>query len=259
MSISKRQEDIQMDCDLSMGHLREFHNPYVFHVNKFVIDSTNEPYIPMYVPRLFIYSASLMDSCDHIREGTHIDIIFIGNGDENIGLNHLIALKRTGCTWQKIFAQNLCITEEQAWVYKAFILPIGPQNRVFDDTDYTLTLFDPNEKREGVLLAIDPYTHPSRLQCIDQLRSIGIHNNILIKSEYIEQMKKCKYCICPRGNGYDTHRFWEALMYGCTPIVLKNDFTTLLQKQWHVKLIEIDNWSEVKDIVNYKVESTEYE
>ena len=36
---------------------------------------------------------------------------------------------------------------------------------------------------------------------------------------YIENLRKYAFCLCPRGNGIDTHRIWEALYMKCIPIV----------------------------------------
>lgn len=37
--------------------------------------------------------------------------------------------------------------------------------------------------------------------------------------EYLDALNKSIFCICPEGNGIDTHRFWEALYMGCIPVV----------------------------------------
>jgi hypothetical protein len=38
--------------------------------------------------------------------------------------------------------------------------------------------------------------------------------------EYCENVKAHKFTFCPRGNGPDTHRFWESIYLGSIPIVL---------------------------------------
>jgi hypothetical protein len=37
--------------------------------------------------------------------------------------------------------------------------------------------------------------------------------------EYIHDLCTHKYCLCPQGNGTDTHRLWEALYLRCIPVV----------------------------------------
>jgi len=41
-------------------------------------------------------------------------------------------------------------------------------------------------------------------------------------SEYLKDLKKYKFALCPWGNGIDTHRFWEALYCGVIPITKKH-------------------------------------
>jgi len=36
---------------------------------------------------------------------------------------------------------------------------------------------------------------------------------------YMWEMASYKYVMCPMGNGIDTHRFWEAQVCGCIPII----------------------------------------
>ena len=46
--------------------------------------------------------------------------------------------------------------------------------------------------------------------------------HILTKSnqtQYLDQLSRYKFCICPPGNGIDCHRTWECLYLGVIPIV----------------------------------------
>ena len=40
--------------------------------------------------------------------------------------------------------------------------------------------------------------------------------------EYLRELSKYKYNLCPEGNFFESHRIWESLIFGCTPIVEKN-------------------------------------
>jgi hypothetical protein len=40
--------------------------------------------------------------------------------------------------------------------------------------------------------------------------------------EYLDNLYNHKFAICPRGNGWETHRPWEALYMGTIPIVRRN-------------------------------------
>lgn len=45
----------------------------------------------------------------------------------------------------------------------------------------------------------------------------------LNKTEYLNNLKKYKYVICPWGNGIDTHRIWESIYSNSVPITKKNN------------------------------------
>jgi hypothetical protein len=61
-------------------------------------------------------------------------------------------------------------------------------------------------------------------------------------TKYIKGLSSSKYTLAPWGNGIDTHRFWEALYFGSTPITIKsihyNAFKTL-------PVVLLDSFSEL--------------
>jgi hypothetical protein len=61
---------------------------------------------------------------------------------------------------------------------------------------------------------------------------------------YVENMNTYTYCLCPRGNGIDTHRIWEALYFGCIPIV-KRHITHEFEHE--LPIIFVDDWEELDD------------
>lgn len=69
----------------------------------------------------------------------------------------------------------------------------------------------------------------------------------------IQRLREYKYCICPQGNGIDTHRLWEALYLGVVPILLRNTFTENIQKTMHLPLILLDSWNDLNlvDVPDY--------
>ena len=59
------------------------------------------------------------------------------------------------------------------------------------------------------------------------------------------------FCVCPEGNGVDTHRLWECLYLKVVPIVVKSEFTTILQKQ-EIPLVVLEKWEDLNiTILNY--------
>lgn len=65
------------------------------------------------------------------------------------------------------------------------------------------------------------------------------------KLEYYKGLQEHIFCLCPPGNGKDTHRVWEALAFGCIPIVEKsnmNDYYATL-----FPILVVDRWSDVTE------------
>lgn len=46
--------------------------------------------------------------------------------------------------------------------------------------------------------------------------------NLPNRETYFKDLRKSEYSLCPRGNGIDTHRFWESLYSGVIPIIEKD-------------------------------------
>lgn len=68
--------------------------------------------------------------------------------------------------------------------------------------------------------------------------------------EYLHQLAAFDFCLCPRGNGVDTHRIWEALYMGCIPIV-KNHHTHSTIKD--LPIMFIDHWEEVNQYMLHHI------
>lgn len=70
----------------------------------------------------------------------------------------------------------------------------------------------------------NPNTHPSRGPVLEHFSNkewCVTKNTVNGQSmeEYFSILNDTIYCICPRGNGIDTHRIWEAWYMGCIPVV----------------------------------------
>jgi hypothetical protein len=72
-------------------------------------------------------------------------------------------------------------------------------------------------------------------------------NNEVIQDEYqnwLDDVTNHHYVLCPKGNGIDTHRFWETLYLGRIPITTRNSNTKFYE---NLPVLFIDNWSEVTE------------
>jgi len=82
-----------------------------------------------------------------------------------------------------------------------------------------------------------------RLECYnamkDDPRVVIVGNRT--SQEYYDDLCRSKYVLCPEGTGIDTHRVWEAIVCGATPVVLRNSLVHLYAA-YPVKIV--DSWSE---------------
>jgi hypothetical protein len=123
------------------------------------------------------------------------------------------------------FAQNVD-TEHP----RIFSLPIGLENSEwFPEINKIQTMLDICDNFDGIktyacVAEFNPRTHPKRLEVFQYYNQMAwcLTNptiNGLSFESYIENMARSHFCVCPRGNGIDTHRIWEAMYCGCIPIV----------------------------------------
>jgi hypothetical protein len=54
-------------------------------------------------------------------------------------------------------------------------------------------------------------------------------------------MAEYTYCICPNGNGVDTHRMWEALYLNVVPILLENEFSKNIRTMGYPCIL-VESW-----------------
>lgn len=59
--------------------------------------------------------------------------------------------------------------------------------------------------------------------------------------EYYADLSRSKYVLCPEGTGIDTHRVYESMMCGATPVVLRNSLSHLYEK---LPVCIVDSWTD---------------
>jgi hypothetical protein len=108
-------------------------------------------------------------------------------------------------------AQNLCTTHQ-----KLKHLPIG-----LEDTPTKLAFCEKYRdelravpKRDAVYSNFTPDSNPHERNCF-----VSDVTDRQAFEDYMRTMAGYKYVMCPMGNGIDTHRFWEARICGCIPII----------------------------------------
>jgi hypothetical protein len=103
-----------------------------------------------------------------------------------------------------------------------------------------------------VLCAINPTTDKhrprngiTRTSIIETLKSNNIQNTQILPETYFSTLSNYKFVISPEGNGIDCHRHYEALMYGCIPIVERNSLTE--QKYSGLPVLWTIDYSEITE------------
>lgn len=62
---------------------------------------------------------------------------------------------------------------------------------------------------------------------------------------YLRNLRRASLVLCPEGNGVDTHRLWETLYMGGTPVVLRNPaLSTMLDV---LPVIQLNSWTELQN------------
>jgi hypothetical protein len=164
------------------------------------------------------------------------------NSDDSVGIEHLDLLNYPYL--EKWYAQNCEVHHE-----KLIALPIGLANRQWgqERIGQIVKASERYEKIKLVYSNFTPHTHPSRyalLSLISELRFVTKSQNLSYEN-YLEELAQHQFCLCPRGNGVDTHRFWEAQYLNTIPIIVKSDWTSSYSG---LPILVLNNWEELQNI-----------
>lgn len=213
--------------------IRDFSNVNTRLLNQYFMDlvqhieDSGEPARPI---RLFVYTHILQAFQHFILP--HLDdslryILYTHNSDHSLNDSHMNII--TSPVIEHIYAQNVDVSVQTE---KITLLPIGIANSMWKHGDL-LTLYSTirstyrDRKTENIYVNINPNTYPYRH---DVLQSIKRHKSFHLATgkpypEYLKELASHYFCLCIRGNGIDTHRFWEALYLGVIPVIINNKTT----------------------------------
>uniref|UniRef100_A0A6C0JZA6 Exostosin GT47 domain-containing protein n=1 Tax=viral metagenome TaxID=1070528 RepID=A0A6C0JZA6_9ZZZZ len=159
----------------------------------------------------------------------------------------------------KWYAQNVVVCHE-----KLRVLPIGIANDQWPhgNTDKIMENID-NPKTKKVYFNFNIATNPhKRRECYDKLLPKLSPNPAVSPNEYHKILSQYEFCICPEGNGVDTHRLWEALYLKCIPIVLQSSHIDILRTQINIPMVILQSWDEMDisklDYNSYQIDSEHY-
>lgn len=176
-------------------------------------------------------------------------VLITHNSDADV---HDTALVRAIIASPKLvrwYTTNLCFRHPLLRV-----LPIGIANRQWPHGRDFMHFVNLNRgvdfsgrKTNGVYLCARVETNPGpRAICVNAVVQKDVPCLPIVSPlENIERMVTYRFCICPPGNGRDTHRLWEALVLKCVPIVVKDAFIdALLNDHPTLPIIVLDQWTD---------------
>jgi hypothetical protein len=72
----------------------------------------------------------------------------------------------------------------------------------------------------------------------------GLNCDVDGHKQYLKDIQSHKFCICPRGNGFDSHRMMEALYLGTIPVVKR---CVAVEQFGDLPILFIDDWNQVTE------------
>ncbi len=134
---------------------------------------------------------------------------------------------------EKIYTQNIDTDlDTDLDTDKITLLPIGMANSMWKHGNLlelysTMSQIYKINKVDSIYVNINPNTYPYRKNILDKIIEKGSLklNTPKPYKEYLMELSKYRFCLCIRGNGIDTHRFWESLYLGVIPVIINNKTT----------------------------------
>ena len=235
-------EKLQQLCDIYIGFEDDFiFNPVINnqkskHVN---IHSINTCYDnPV---RVFCYGhcISILSTKIHLFQNNFI--LVTHNSDHEIRQTNEVYSILNNEKMIKWYGQNICFEHP-----KLLFLPIGIANSQWEHGN--LMLFNDAHFIENITKINKVYfnfntnTNSSKRKiCYNSIKNKLEWLSNIAPIENLKRLSTYEFCICPEGNGVDTHRLWECLYLKVVPVVIESEFTKILQVN-EIPIFILDKW-----------------
>jgi len=200
---------------------------------------------------IFVYSDALALFQAHIwpRLSGSGYVLLTHNSDAEVGIEQLEWIEQAGGKLRHWYAQNLLVQHP-----KLSPLPIGIANSRYEHGNTTLVSQVARERGPATRLlhaAFDPGTHPDRRRAWEAIREAfpDIPAGAAPRAPhatYLRNLARHRFCACPRGNGVDTHRFWECQYLGVVPVVERSGHTELWAREG-LPMVLLNDWYELSE------------
>jgi hypothetical protein len=232
----EKGELYQIECDEWFGHDEDFvYNP---NVRPYIIGKRGN----RHPARVFVYAHRLREFNPANYDSSFV--LVTHNSDENIGDHFNTIFDHPNIT--RVYSQNLMTTHP-----KCQFIPIGQANRQWShgNTGSLLAIMrktDSTPKTNHIYYNFAIGTNPrERGKCAGAMNRKQLPVTPMCRYDsYLALLATYKYCICPVGNGVDTHRFWECVYLGVIPIVVRNPLITHIESAGY-KMIVLNDWDEL--------------
>jgi hypothetical protein len=200
---------------------------------------------------LFVYTHDVDAFTQRLwpRLGTTGQVLITHNSDVEVGERHAAWLDGDGAGLARWFAQNVTVGHPRLEP-----LPIGISNTMWPHGALgplarAMRRQVRRPRAHPIFVQFSTSTHPSRGPAFDALRSnfpeaISDGAPAVPWRDYLDLLGSHRFSACPRGNGLDTHRFWESQYLGVVPVVER----TVLAEHWSAQglpVVIVDDWREV--------------
>ena len=109
-----------------------------------------------------------------------------------------------------------------------------------------LSTFKPEPRERDIDIYLNIKIHHNwekRGQCINAFETnprVTNRERVSVE-EYYNDLCRSKFVLCPEGTGIDTHRVYESILCGATPVVLRNSLSHLYEK---LPVCIVDKWTD---------------
>jgi hypothetical protein len=233
-------------------------------LNKYFLEHCNLKRVK--TVKLFIYTHILEPFTKFILpflDDTIQYILYLHNSDHSFNEDYKNILESLKI--KKVYSQNIDFDSDTNTTIsnKLHFLPIGIANSMWahGNLEELYTVMQEtykNTKVNSVYVNINPNTYDYRKKVLDK---IIYKSNFNVSSnkpyiEYLRELASHRFSLCIRGNGLDTHRFWESLYLGVIPIIINNKTTKCKNFVKYVHKLNIPFYEIIND--NLDIMFTKY-
>lgn len=235
-------EKLQQLCDIYIGFKDDFmFNPVISNQNSkhLCIYDINIQYDNPY--RVFCYGDCIATLSTKIHLFQNNFILVTHNSDQEIRQTNEVYIILNNEKMIKWYGQNICFQHP-----KLLFLPIGIANSqwehgnlmLFNDIHFIQSI----QKINKVYFNFNINTNVNKRKiCYDTLKNKLEWLENISPIDNLKRLSTYEFCICPEGNGVDTHRLWECLYLKVVPVVIESEFTKILQVN-EIPIFILDKW-----------------